>query len=81
MVLQAKKTMIVAQQLYEGIDIKGIGTTGLITYIRTDSTRISDEALEADKELYRKKNMERNIYLMKRGYIRASQKPRMPMSV
>ncbi len=39
-----KKTMMVAQQLYEGIAIKGEGTTGLITYMRTDSTRVSDEA-------------------------------------
>ncbi len=38
------KTMRIAQQLYEGIDIKGTGTVGLITYLRTDSTRISDEA-------------------------------------
>lgn len=38
------KTMQLAQQLYEGIDIKGHGTVGLITYLRTDSTRISDEA-------------------------------------
>ena len=38
------KTMRVAQQLYEGIDIKGNGTVGLITYLRTDSTRISEEA-------------------------------------
>ncbi len=41
-----KKTMRIAQQLYEGIDIKGNGTVGLITYLRTDSTRISDEAKE-----------------------------------
>lgn len=39
-----KKTMIVAQQLYEGIDVKGVGALGLVTYIRTDSTRISNEA-------------------------------------
>ncbi len=39
-----KKTMIVAQQLYEGIDIKGFGALGLVTYIRTDSTRISNDA-------------------------------------
>ena len=38
------KTMRIAQQLYEGVDIKGNGTVGLITYLRTDSTRISDEA-------------------------------------
>ena len=40
----AKKTMMVAQQLYEGVDIKGEGTLGLVTYIRTDSVRISEEA-------------------------------------
>ena len=38
------KTMRIAQQLYEGVEIKGQGTIGLITYLRTDSTRISDEA-------------------------------------
>ena len=38
------KTMRLAQQLYEGIDIEGQGTIGIITYLRTDSTRISDEA-------------------------------------
>ncbi|BEP29387.1 type I DNA topoisomerase [Helicovermis profundi] len=41
-----KKTMIIAQQLYEGINIKKNGTIGLITYMRTDSTRISNEAKE-----------------------------------
>ncbi|KXG75737.1 type I DNA topoisomerase [Thermotalea metallivorans] len=39
-----KKTMMVAQQLYEGIELKEEGSVGLVTYIRTDSTRISDEA-------------------------------------
>ena len=38
------KTMRIAQQLYEGVDIKGNGTVGLITYLRTDSTRVSEEA-------------------------------------
>lgn len=42
----AKKTMVIAQQLYEGVDVKGEGTVGLITYIRTDSTRISKEAMK-----------------------------------
>ena len=42
-----QKTMRLAQQLYEGIDIKGSGTVGLISYLRTDSTRISQEADEA----------------------------------
>ena len=41
------KTMRIAQQLYEGVDIKGQGTIGLITYLRTDSIRISDEAQAA----------------------------------
>ena len=45
-----KKTMIVAQQLYEGIDLKKEGTTGLITYMRTDSTRISSEAIDLTKK-------------------------------
>ena len=42
-----QKTMRVAQQLYEGIAIKGRGTVGLISYLRTDSTRVSDEADQA----------------------------------
>ena len=41
-----QKTMRIAQQLYEGVEVKGYGTVGLITYLRTDSTRISDEAVE-----------------------------------
>lgn len=41
---KTSKTMMVAQKLYEGIEIKGKGSVGLITYMRTDSTRISDEA-------------------------------------
>lgn len=40
----AKKTMSVAQQLYEGVEIAGLGATALVTYIRTDSVRVSDEA-------------------------------------
>ncbi|MDF2590141.1 MAG: topoisomerase [Anaerocolumna sp.] len=44
------KTMRLAQQLYEGIDIKDHGTIGLITYLRTDSVRISDEADQASRE-------------------------------
>lgn len=39
-----QKTMRIAQQLYEGVDVKGIGTVGLITYLRTDSIRVSEEA-------------------------------------
>lgn len=44
---QARRTMKAAQELYEGVDIEGIGAVGLITYMRTDSLRISDEAREA----------------------------------
>ena len=45
-----QKTMRIAQQLYEGVDIAGRGTIGLITYLRTDSTRISEEAAAAARE-------------------------------
>ncbi len=45
-----QKTMRIAQQLYEGVDIKGEGTVGIITYLRTDSTRISNEAVKAASE-------------------------------
>ncbi|WP_096435420.1 type I DNA topoisomerase [Alteribacter populi] len=47
---RAKKTMMLAQQLYEGIDIGKEGTVGLITYMRTDSTRISETAQKETKE-------------------------------
>ena len=42
-----RRTMAIAQQLYEGVDIEGEGTVGLITYMRTDSLRLSEEALAA----------------------------------
>ncbi len=45
-----QKTMRLAQQLYEGVDIKGEGTVGLITYLRTDSTRVSEEAEAMSEE-------------------------------
>jgi len=51
----AKKTMMLAQQLYEGIDIKGIGPVGLVTYIRTDSTRISSEAQQEARNLIKER--------------------------
>jgi DNA topoisomerase-1 len=47
----AKKTMQVAQQLYEGLDVGDEGTVGLITYMRTDATRVSNEALSAVRKL------------------------------
>ncbi|MGI6735772.1 MAG: type I DNA topoisomerase [Anaerovoracaceae bacterium] len=45
----ARKTMLIAQQLYEGVEISGRGTVGLVSYIRTDSVRLSDEARAAAK--------------------------------
>lgn len=48
------RTMRVAQQLYEGVEIKGEGTVGLITYLRTDSTRISDDADTAARDYIRR---------------------------
>ena len=45
-----RRTMAIAQQLYEGVDIEGEGTVGLITYMRTDSLRISEEAIAATRE-------------------------------
>lgn len=47
---QARRTMKAAQELYEGLDVKGLGTVGLITYMRTDSLRISDEARAAGNQ-------------------------------
>ncbi|MCQ4936580.1 MULTISPECIES: type I DNA topoisomerase [Anaerotignum] len=69
--MATQKTMMIAQQLYEGINIKGEGTVGLVSYIRTDSFRISDEAYSAVvsfiKEEYGDKyvNPERVIYKSK----------------
>lgn len=56
-----QKTMRIAQQLYEGVDVKGNGTVGLITYLRTDSTRISEEAQESAKEYISKVYGEENV--------------------
>lgn len=58
-----QKTMQLAQQLYEGVDIKGHGTVGLITYLRTDSIRISDEADHAAKEYIKEKYGEAYVAL------------------
>ena len=48
-----KRTMAIAQQLYEGVDVYGEGTLGLITYMRTDSLRLSDEAMDAAADFIR----------------------------
>ena len=71
-----RKTMMVAQQLYEGVEIKGMGTVGLVTYIRTDSVRISQEARAAARS-YIEKNFGKqyavdNIYTNKKKDIQAA---------
>jgi len=68
-----RKTMMIAQQLYEGIDIGNDGPTGLVTYIRTDTTRISNEAIASVREFidetYGKEYLPEkpNIYKSKKG--------------
>ncbi len=52
----ARKTMSVAQQLYEGVELDGQGTTGLITYMRTDSTQISDVAMKEVRDFIVKRH-------------------------
>lgn len=68
-----KKTMMIAQQLYEGVDIKGQGTVGLVTYIRTDSVRISDEAKASAyryiETLFGKEYTAHNVYSNKKKEI------------
>lgn len=65
-----KKTMLIAQQLYEGMEIKGHGTVGLVTYIRTDSVRISSEAQQAVTEYiknsYSQAYLGNNVYTNKK---------------
>ncbi|MBQ7069812.1 MAG: type I DNA topoisomerase [Ruminococcus sp.] len=51
---QGRRTMKAAQELYEGVEIKGMGPTGLITYMRTDSQRVSDEAKAAAADFIKK---------------------------
>ena len=52
---QSKRTMKVAQELYEGVDIQGMGAVGLITYMRTDSLRLSEDALDAAEKYIKEK--------------------------
>ena len=52
---QSKRTMKVAQELYEGVEIEGMGAVGLITYMRTDSLRLSEDALKAAEQYIRSK--------------------------
>lgn len=68
-----QKTMLIAQQLYEGVEIKGEGAVGLVTYIRTDSTRVAEqaqkEALDYIREKYGKQYLpdKPNQYKSKKG--------------
>ncbi|MBQ7131731.1 MAG: type I DNA topoisomerase [Oscillospiraceae bacterium] len=70
---QVKRTMRIAQELYEGVDVEGMGAVGLITYMRTDSLRVSDEAaLAAEKyilETYGKQYLppSRRVYKTKKN--------------
>jgi DNA topoisomerase-1 len=57
-----QKTMRLAQQLYEGVDLKGSATVGLITYLRTDSTRVSDEAQAAAEDYIRQQYGEAYVH-------------------
>lgn len=80
-----KKTMQIAQQLYEGIDIKGKGTVGLVTYIRTDSVRISDEAQDAVKafvtENYGSEYFAKNVFKNKKKDIQDAHEAIRPSDV
>ncbi len=58
---QSKRTMKVAQELYEGVEIEGMGAVGLITYMRTDSLRLSEDALAAAQDFIREKWGERYL--------------------
>lgn len=81
----AKKTMMIAQQLYEGAEIKGKGTTGLITYLRTDSVRISDTARTAAASLisesYGKEYVGRGIFTNKKKDIQDAHEAIRPVAI
>lgn len=66
------RTMRAAQNLYEGVEIKGQGTTGLITYMRTDSLRLSDEAVDGAKAFITEAFGKDYVYGQKRVYKRKS---------
>lgn len=80
-----KKTMIIAQQLYEGVEIKGHGTVGLVTYIRTDSVRVSDEAhrsvIEYIKNTYSPKYIGNNVYSNKKKDVQDAHEAIRPSNV
>ncbi len=64
----ASRTMRAAQTLYEGVDMPGLGTTGLITYMRTDSLRVSDEAVREAKQYIEGAFGHKYVYGKKRHY-------------
>ena len=64
---QTKRTMSVAQSLYEGVEVKGYGVVGLITYMRTDSVRLSADSLNQANEFVAKSIWRTNINLIYRG--------------
>lgn len=82
---QTKKTMQIAQQLYEGVNIKGSGARGLVTYIRTDSVRVSPTAKAAAidfiKDLYGEKYAGNNIYSNKKKDIQDAHEAIRPSDV
>ena len=69
--------MRAAQTLYEGVDIAGYGTVGLITYMRTDSLRISDEAVAAARGLYRR-GLRPAVYLPVQAHLEDQKRPPPP---
>ena len=80
-----KRTMFTAQQLYEGVDIKGEGTVGLVSYIRTDSVRISQEAREMARdfitERFGKQYYKDNAYANKKKDVQDAHEAIRPTSV
>ena len=80
-----KKTMMVSQQLYEGVEVKGQGTVGLVTYIRTDSVRISAEAKIAAKQYiednFGSKYSANNIYTNKKKDIQDAHEAIRPSNI
>jgi DNA topoisomerase-1 len=74
----AKKTMQIAQRLYEGIELGREGAVGLITYMRTDSTRVADSALGEVRRFYRSVSMVRRTFPRRRSITVRRRMPRMP---
>jgi DNA topoisomerase-1 len=68
-----KKTMLIAQQLYEGVELGNEGSVGLISYMRTDSTRVSDEAYRRGTEFIGRQFGPEFVYKGRRGFKKAKQ--------